>query len=101
MDIVRALDALDDITGVDNIDDAAHAFLQGYQSVTDLTVEQKQSFSIMRRLIHLQEYATILYVLSEPVDEMPDWMDELIKKLKYKLCCLDKSMEIGSHVMNG
>lgn len=97
LDIVRALDALDDITGVDNIDDAAHAFLEGYQSVTDLTDEQKQSFSLMRRLIHLQEYATILYVLSEPVDEMPDWMDELIKKLKYKLCCLDKSMEIGSH----
>ena len=80
----------------DNIDDAVCSFLEGYQSVTGLTDEQKQSFLLMRRLVRLQEYATILYVLSEPVDEKPNWMNELIKKLKYKVQCLEKSMVIGA-----
>ena len=96
LDIVRALDALDDIIEDDNIDDAVCSFLEGYQSVTDLTDEQKQSFSLMRRLVRLQEYATILYVLSEPVAEIPYWMNELIKKLKYKVYCLERSMVIGA-----
>ena len=95
LDIVRALDALDDIIEDDNIDDAVCSFLEGYQSITDLTDEQKQSFLLMRRLVRLQEYATILYVLSEPVDEKPNWMNELIKKLKYKVQCLEKSIVIG------
>ena len=92
LDIVRALDALDDIIEDANIDDAVCSFLEGYQSVTDLTDDQKQSFSLMRRLVRLQEYATILHVLSEPVDEKPDWMNELIEKLKYKVQCLEKVM---------
>lgn len=92
LDIVRALDALDDIIEDDNIDDAECSFLEGYQSVTDLTDEQKQSFSLMRRLVRLQEYSTILHVLSEPVDEMPNWMNEIIKKLRYKVQCLEKTM---------
>lgn len=92
LDIVRALDALDDIIENDNINDAECSFLEGYQSITDLSDEQKQSFSLMRRFVRLQEYATILYVLSEPVDEMPNWMNELIKKLKYKVECLEKAM---------
>lgn len=90
LDVVRALDALDDIIEVDKIEDAESSFLEGYQSVSDLTDEQKQSFSLMRRLVRLQEYSTILHVLSEPVDEMPSWMSELIDKLKNKLQCLEK-----------
>ena len=92
LDIVRALDALDDVIEDKNIEDAVCRFLEGYQSVTDLTEEQKQSFSLMRRLVRLQEYTTILHVLSEPVDEKPSWMNELIGKLKYKAQCLEKSM---------
>jgi len=90
LDIVRALDALDDVIEDDN---AECIFLEGYQSETDLTDEQKHSFLLMRRLVRLQEYATILYVLSEPVDEMPDWMNELIKKLKHKVKCLENTMK--------
>lgn len=85
LDIVRALDALDEIIGENDIGNAEICFLEGYQSATDLTDEQRQSFSLMRRLVRLQEYAAILHILSEPIDEMPNWMNELIKKLKCKL----------------
>ena len=96
LDIVRALDALDEIIEEDDLDDAVCSFLEGYQSVTDLTDEQNQSFPLMRRFVRLQEYATILHVLSDPVDEKPDWMEELIKKLKHKGKCLEKSMVSGA-----
>ncbi len=95
LDIVRALDALDEIVGETDVDNAECCFLEGYQSATDLTEEQRQSFPLMRRLVRLQEYATILHVLSEPIDEKPNWMNELIKKLNYKLQCLEKAMVIG------
>ena len=96
LDIVRALDGLDDIIEDNNMDEAVRSFLEGYQSVTDLTDAQKESFSLMRRLVHLQEYATILHVLSEPVAEKPDWMNGLIDKLNYKVQCLERSMGIGA-----
>lgn len=92
LDIVRAIDALDEVIGESEIDRAQDFFLEGYQSAVDLTQEQRQSFSLMRRLVHLQEYATLLHVLSEPVDEKPDWMSELICKLQYKLRCLEEHM---------
>lgn len=92
LDIVRALDALDEIIVENDIGNAEICFLEGYQSATDLTDEQRQSFSLMRRLVHLQEYATILHVLSESIEEMPNWMNELIKKLKCKLQYLEKAM---------
>jgi len=92
LDIVRALDALDDMIGAEHIVEAARIFLEGYRSADELTDEQVQSFPLMRRLVRLQEYATILHVLSEPIDEKPSWMEELIGKLQYKAHYLEKSM---------
>ena len=92
LDIVRALDSLDDVVPEQCDYDAEAAFIEGYESVLKLTMEQKQSFSIMRRLVRLQECATILHVLSEPVTEKPDWMEGLINKLNYKLKCLENAI---------
>lgn len=92
LDIVRALDALDEVVDGNRIGDAANLFLEGYQSATDLTDEQKQSFSLMRRLVRLQEYATLLHVLWDPIAQQPDWMTEIIRKLQYKVLCLEQSM---------
>ena len=93
LDLVRALDALDDVIESEDPDTAASAFLEGYQSAADLTDEQTMSFPLMRRLVRLQEYATLLHVLSEPVDEMPDWMDALIKKLTNKIRQLESQFQ--------
>ena len=56
-------------------------------------LEQLNSLPLMRRLVHLQEYATLLYVMSEPVAEKPDWMNGLTDKLNFKLRQLEKSLE--------
>ena len=92
LDIVRALDGLNDVIKDISIEEAECYFLEGYRSAANLTEEQQQSFSLMRRLVCLQEYATILHVMSEPVDEMPDWMNELTNKLKFKLQWLEGLM---------
>ena len=93
LDVVRALDALDEVIGETALDKAEAYFLEGYRSATDFTEAQKQSLTLMRRLVRLQEYATILYVLSDPIDVMPEWMGKMIHKLKYKLRCLEETIE--------
>jgi len=92
LDIVRALDALDEIVEGDTLKVAEQSFMEGYRSATDFTEEQQKSLPLMRRLVHLQEYATILHVMSEPMVEMPDWMYGLTDKLKYKLSSLENQM---------
>lgn len=92
LDIVRALDGLGDVVETENLQQAERIFLNGYSSEKLLSQEQIQSFSWMRRLVHLQEYATLLHVLSEPVEEMPEWMVLLIQKLKYKRQQLENEM---------
>ena len=84
LDVVRAIDALDEV--------AKSYFMEGYRSATDFTEEQRQSLPLMRKLVRFQEYATILYVLSEPIDKMPNWMIELTNRLKYKLRRLEEAI---------
>ena len=94
LDVVRALDALDEVVDENLLKEAEQCFLEGYTSVTELTKEQQQSFPLMRRLVRLQEYATILHVLSEPPSEVPDWMYGLVDKLKYKLCRIEETCQM-------
>ena len=94
LDVVRALDALDEVVEENLLNEAEQCFLEGYKSVTELTKEQQQSFPLMRRLVRLQEYATILHVLSEPPSEVPDWMYGLVDKLKYKLCRIEETCQM-------
>ena len=72
------------------MEEKKQCFLSGYQSATAFTQEQIQSLSLMRRLVHLQEYATLLHVLSEEIQDMPDWMTMLCEKLNNKLGWLEK-----------
>lgn len=85
LDIIRALDALDE--------GAAEFFLKGYESETKLTAEQRTTFFLMRKIVALQEYATILHVLSEPVDNPPEWMAHIIRVLKQKLIFLGEKLQ--------
>jgi len=92
LDIVRSLDALDDVVEESLLKEAEACFLEGYREATKLSEAQMSSFSIMRRLVRLQEYATILYVMSEVPKQMPDWMQGLTERLIWKLGCLEEAM---------
>lgn len=95
LDVVRALDALDEVIEDVGKEEAIRSFLEGYRSATTFTEEQLQSMSLMRRFVRLQEYATLLHVLSESVEDMPEWMCNLSQKLKFKLHRLEESMDKG------
>ena len=95
LDIVRAIDGLNEVVEGGEPDVATSCFIEGYKSATDLTEEQQQTFMLMRRLVRLQEYSTLLHVMSESILEMPEWMIGLTDKLKCKLCWLEKMMESG------
>ena len=95
LDVVRALDALDEVIEDVSMKEAIASFLEGYRSATSFTEEQQQSMMLMRRFVHLQEYTTLLHVVSEDVENMPNWMSNLSQKLKCKLRRLEESMNAG------
>lgn len=80
LDVVRAIDAMDDVVE-DHVDEAVSAFLDGYRSKRALTEAQMDTMPLMRKLVMLQEYATILHVLHEELPHEPDWMQEVRNKL--------------------
>lgn len=80
LDVVRAIDAMDDVVE-DHVDEAVSAFLDGYRSKRTLTEAQAETMPLMRKLVMLQEYATILHVLHEELPDEPDWMREVRNKL--------------------
>ena len=49
----------------------------------------------LAKLVRLQEYTTLLHVVSEDVENMPNWMSNLSQKLKCKLRRLEESMNAG------
>lgn len=92
LDIVRAIDGLDDVIEDDEIHEAQAAFLEGYRKACAFTQEQADTLPLMRRLVRLQSISTILYVMSESVNDEPEWLIELKEKLKFKLNLLENSI---------
>ena len=84
LDVARTIDAMDDVVEKESEKQAVRAFLEGYRSKRPFTEEQTASMHLMRRLVSLQEYATILHVLSEPSEEEPEWMTQIKEKLNRK-----------------
>lgn len=85
LDVARAVDCLDDVA--ENADPAD--FLTGYREETAFPASQEAMIPLMRRLVRLQEYGTILHVLSDPVEEKPDWMQAIITKLRNRLKAIE------------
>lgn len=96
LDIARAIDALDDVIEAEEYAEARVRFLEGYRSVTLFTKEQEESLPLMRRLVGLQEYATILYVTSEPIAESPEWLSEVRATLNGRLRWLEEALAKNS-----
>ena len=84
LDVVRAIDAMDDVVEKGLEEQAVRAFFEGYRSKRSFSEEQLASMHLMRRLVSLQEYATILHVLAEPAEEEPEWMTQIREKLNRK-----------------
>ena len=82
LDVVRAIDCLSDVAEDIDAESAKAAFLSGYREETAFTDEQMNSLPLMRRLVRVQAYGTLLHVLSEPADTEPDWMTEIIQNLE-------------------
>ena len=85
LDVVRAIDAMGDVVEENLKEQAVSAFIEGYRSKRTFTEGQLASMPLMRRLVSLQEYDTILHVLSEPVEDEPEWMTEIKEKLNRKI----------------
>lgn len=88
LDVVRSLDALDDVAE-DADDEAARVFLAGYREARAFSDAEEAALPLMQRLVLLQGYATILYSMSDAVPSEPDWLIELRAKLTRRL----RSME--------
>lgn len=91
LDVVRAIDAMGDVVDGDMVEEAIAAFLNGYRSVRPLSEEQEQSFPLMRKLVAMQEYATILYVLSEKTEDEPEWLLGIEEKLQNTMRKIEKT----------
>ncbi|MBQ7915699.1 MAG: phosphotransferase [Firmicutes bacterium] len=56
-------------------------FLRGYQTEHDYTAEMAASLPLMQRFVNLFGYARLLHCVSDPVENEPDWMKQLRKRL--------------------
>jgi len=92
LDAVRAIDALDEVAETEDTEEACRRFLEGYRRATNFTEEQLRSMPLMRRLVRLQEYTTVLHVLSAKVKDMPEWMTDLRRKLEIKLGRIEEAV---------
>lgn len=80
---------MNEVVEAADLKEAESCFLNSYKNAAFFTDEQQAELPLMRRLVHLQEYSTLLHVLSEPVNEKPEWMIALIEKLE----CRRKELE--------
>jgi len=84
---------MDDVVEESMKNEAIDAFIEGYRSVKSFSPQQQESLPLMRKLVNLQTYATILHVLSEPIDEQPDWMIDIWRNLHYTLQKIEEEMK--------
>ena len=48
------------------------------------------SFSLMRRIVSLEQYAAIEHALEEKTEDKPEWMLEIIRKLASMLKAIEE-----------
>jgi len=97
LDVTRAIDAIGDVVEGDTTG-AAAAFLAGYRSVRLFTAEQEATIPLMRGVVRLQAYGTILHVLADPPAEEPDWLTEVKQKLTGTLCKIEDEISCDPYV---
>ncbi len=93
LDIVRAIDALDDVVAEDLLERAEAELLAGYREACPLSDEDEQTLPLMRRFVLLKKYSTLLYVMSEPTAEEPDWLISLKERLTEALNWIESTVE--------
>lgn len=92
LDVARAVDCLDDVDPDLDPAEAKALLLAGYREETPFTDGQEATLPLMRRLVSLQEYGTILHALSDCGGSEPDWMTTIIGKLTGKLRSIEERL---------
>lgn len=92
LDIQRAIDAMDDVVDEADEEAACAEFIAGYREECMLTDADEATIPLMRRMIMLKDYATLKYVMSEPIADEPDWLIELKVKLTKKMHRLEAAI---------
>jgi len=77
VDLVQALDELPEAFGP--------AFVRGYREACPESAADAADFPLMRRFRDLYSYARLLHALSEQPSPAPEWMPELIGRLRKRL----------------
>ena len=96
LDVACALDSLDDMADFANDAEAAQAqeaFILGYREAFPLSDEDARAMPLMRRLLRLRQYSTLLYALSEPTEQEPQWLVQLKEKLTKRIASLEAAVE--------
>lgn len=93
LDVVRAIDSLEDLVDESKYNEAIEIFIDGYREKVPFEPEQVRTMPLMRRLICLQEYSNILYVLSDPIEEGPEWLVAIKEKLCEKLHSIENALQ--------
>lgn len=92
LDVVRALDSIEELVPPENLAKAQELFLLAYRTEHPFTLEQEAQLPWMRRLVNLQHAVDLRRTLSDIPSENPDWLIELREKLQKKLDNLEASM---------
>lgn len=82
MDIVQALDAIQDEMELDDCSHQEAIFLQGYRSVCDINENLFKLKALFRRFAKLYQYARVASAIEESFEGEPDWMIGLREKLE-------------------
>lgn len=90
MDIEQVLDALENELEGDTLSCARRNFLKGYQSQKDMPSDYEKYLSIMAGFRNLYSYARLINCIAEEVENAPEWMKNLRRKLQERLKALEK-----------
>ncbi len=93
LDIQRALDAMDEMTDEPDSGAASAEFLAGYREACALTDFDESTIPLMRRLVLIKKYTTLLHVMSEATQDEPDWLVELKEKLNGRLRWVESTVK--------
>lgn len=92
LDIVQALECMEDELSGEACEVAKEEFLKGYRFSHCLTEEMQESYPYMSRFTNLYGYARLIRCVAETFDVEPDWMTELRSDLNTVISKKEKRM---------
>lgn len=91
VDIEQVFDCLSEELEGEALCKAKEYFLQGYRSEKMLEADFEEKLPAMRRFCNLYSYARLIRCVAEEIEDAPEWMCNLKRRLIYKI----KQLESG------